>query len=76
MNANPAVAEARNHKEQKNIFISTDGVKYSLHPVAPGATAADFTWALDPIDGTRAFAAGLPVWGRSIEASTFGAPGV
>jgi histidinol phosphatase-like enzyme (inositol monophosphatase family) len=24
--------------------------------------AADFVWVLDPIDGTRAFVAGLPVW--------------
>ena len=31
----------------------------------PGAAAAEFAWALDPIDGTRAFASGLPVWGVS-----------
>src|SRR5579859_1039720 len=24
--------------------------------------AADFVWVIDPIDGTRAFIAGLPVW--------------
>lgn len=27
---------------------------------------SDFAWVIDPIDGTRAFAAGLPVWGVSI----------
>jgi len=25
-----------------------------------------FTWVIDPIDGTRAFASGLPIWGVSI----------
>ena len=27
---------------------------------------ADFVWVLDPIDGTRAFITGLPVWGTLI----------
>lgn len=26
----------------------------------------DFTWIIDPIDGTRAFASGLPGWGISV----------
>lgn len=26
----------------------------------------DFTWIIDPIDGTRAFASGLPIWGISV----------
>ena len=26
----------------------------------------DFTWIIDPLDGTRAFASGLPVWGISV----------
>lgn len=26
---------------------------------------AEYAWAIDPIDGTRAFASGLPVWGIS-----------
>lgn len=30
----------------------------------PGTLA--YTWVIDPIDGTRAFASGLPVWGVSI----------
>lgn len=29
-------------------------------------TGSDFTWIIDPIDGTRAYASGLPVWGISI----------
>jgi myo-inositol-1(or 4)-monophosphatase len=29
-------------------------------------SGSDFTWVIDPIDGTRAFASGLPVWGISV----------
>lgn len=37
-----------------------------LHPgLLNGAAESEFAWALDPIDGTRAFASGLPVWGIS-----------
>ena len=37
-----------------------------LHPALKGSAGeASFAWALDPIDGTRAFASGLPVWGIS-----------
>jgi myo-inositol-1(or 4)-monophosphatase len=37
-----------------------------LHPALRGtAGETRFAWALDPIDGTRAFASGLPVWGIS-----------
>jgi len=27
---------------------------------------SEFTWIIDPIDGTRAFSSGLPVWGISV----------
>ena len=30
------------------------------------AAASDFTWIVDPIDGTRAFITGVPVWGTLI----------
>lgn len=29
-------------------------------------TGSDFSWIIDPIDGTRAFISGLPVWGTLI----------
>jgi fructose-1,6-bisphosphatase/inositol monophosphatase family enzyme len=29
-------------------------------------SGSDFTWIIDPIDGTRAFASGLPIWGISV----------
>src|SRR5918998_3364554 len=35
---------------------------------------ADYVWVLDPIDGTRAFIAGLPTWGTLIGLTRHGAP--
>ena len=35
---------------------------------------ADYVWVLDPIDGTRAFIAGLPTWGTLIGLSHRGQP--
>ncbi|NNM74304.1 histidinol-phosphatase [Enterovirga aerilata] len=35
---------------------------------------AEFVWVLDPIDGTRAFMAGLPLWGTLIGLTRNGAP--
>jgi len=37
---------------------------------------SDVVWAVDPVDGTRAFAHGLPVWGVSIGAIVEGHPTV
>jgi len=37
-------------------------------------TGNDFTWIVDPIDGTRAFASGLPVWGISLGVLHAGTP--
>jgi myo-inositol-1(or 4)-monophosphatase len=38
------------------------------------AGAADYVWTLDPIDGTRAFLCGLPLWGTLIGLEKAGAP--
>lgn len=35
---------------------------------------ADFVWTLDPIDGTRAFIAGIPLWGTLIGLTRGGRP--
>jgi len=35
---------------------------------------SDWTWTLDPIDGTRAFVAGVPVWSTLIAVSYLGRP--
>ncbi len=37
-------------------------------------TDAEFVWVLDPVDGTRAFVAGLPVWTTLISLRYQGAP--
>ncbi len=37
-------------------------------------TKAEFVWVLDPIDGTRAFVSGLPVWGTLIGLMRGGTP--
>ena len=37
---------------------------------------AEYVWVLDPIDGTRAFIAGLPTWGTLIGLSRNGSPGL
>ena len=40
----------------------------------PERTDAEFVWVLDPIDGTRAFITGLPVWGTLIGLLHHGEP--
>ena len=37
-------------------------------------SGSEFTWIIDPIDGTRAFASGLPIWGISIGVLHLGEP--
>lgn len=37
-------------------------------------SGAELSWIIDPIDGTRAFIAGLPVWGTLIGLARTGAP--
>jgi fructose-1,6-bisphosphatase/inositol monophosphatase family enzyme len=37
-------------------------------------SGSDFTWIIDPIDGTRAFASGLPIWGISVGIFHVGEP--
>ena len=34
----------------------------------------EFLWAIDPLDGTRAFASGLPIWGISVGVLRHGRP--
>ena len=37
-------------------------------------TDAEYVWVLDPIDGTKSFIAGMPVWGTLIGLMRFGEP--
>jgi histidinol phosphatase-like enzyme (inositol monophosphatase family) len=41
---------------------------------APTDLDAENVWVIDPIDGTRAFISGLPVWGTLIGLTTAGRP--
>lgn len=38
------------------------------------ATDAEYVWVLDPIDGTRSFILGMPIWGTLIGLTRRGAP--
>ncbi len=35
---------------------------------------AEYVWVLDPIDGTKAFISGMPIWGTLIALTRFGEP--
>ncbi len=35
---------------------------------------AEYVWVLDPIDGTKSFVAGMPIWGTLIALTRFGEP--
>src|SRR5262245_47305698 len=35
---------------------------------------AEYVWVLDPIDGTKSFIAGMPLWGTLIGLTRFGQP--
>jgi myo-inositol-1(or 4)-monophosphatase len=40
----------------------------------PERADAEYVWVLDPIDGTKSFIAGMPVWGTLIALTRFGEP--
>lgn len=49
---------------------------HGIHGEEQGEKAADgpYTWFLDPVDGTRQFIAGIPLWGTLIGLEKDGAP--
>jgi myo-inositol-1(or 4)-monophosphatase len=64
----PVTAADRGAEEAIRRLI---GAHYPDHGIlgeefGPERMDADFVWVLDPIDGTRAFITGLPVWGTLI----------
>jgi fructose-1,6-bisphosphatase/inositol monophosphatase family enzyme len=52
------LAERIARRYPRHIILSEEGGALS--------GGEEFTWVIDPIDGTRAYAAGLPIWGVSI----------
>lgn len=50
----------------ENIIQSYPGHQVLAEEGGISGGSSEFLWAIDPIDGTRAFASGLPLWGISI----------
>ena len=58
-------------RQVENFLIDRIAARYPGHQVLSEESGLhpsreDFTWVIDPIDGTRSFASGLPIWGVSI----------
>lgn len=58
-------------REIESYLLDRIGQRYPHHQILgeegdPRQGEGDFIWAIDPIDGSRAFASGLPVWGISV----------
>jgi myo-inositol-1(or 4)-monophosphatase len=52
------LVERISHRYQEHSIICEEGSRH--------VGECDITWAIDPIDGTRSYASGLPIWGVSI----------
>jgi histidinol phosphatase-like enzyme (inositol monophosphatase family) len=55
-------------REAERVIRDLIGGRFPDHAIVgeewdPKATGSRFTWIVDPIDGTRAFITGVPVWG-------------
>jgi fructose-1,6-bisphosphatase/inositol monophosphatase family enzyme len=61
---------ARIHQRYPSHLILSEESGWQAH----AGPQSEFAWALDPIDGTRAFATGLPVWGVSVGVLRHGQP--
>lgn len=67
-------------RQVENFLIERITGRYPRHAVLSeesgrrGPENADIHWVIDPIDGTRSFASGLPVWGVSIGVLQGGVP--
>lgn len=49
------------------------GEEFGLQP-GTGEGEAEFCWIIDPIDGTRSFITGMPIWGTLIGLNRHGTP--
>ncbi len=50
-----------------------DGIEGEEEAARPGTSG--FTWILDPVDGTRSFTRGVPLWGTLVAVESAEAPG-
>ncbi len=58
-------------RQVENFLIERINARYPDHSILSEESGLHpseetYTWVLDPVDGTRSFASGLPVWGVSI----------
>ncbi len=67
-------AAERAIRDRLAALLPADGVLGEEYPPTEGTSGR--TWVLDPIDGTRAFMAGLPTWGVLIALAEAGVPTV
>ena len=67
-------------RQVEDFLIARISARYPGHAILSeesgrrGPAGSPFVWVIDPIDGTRSFAGGLPVWGVSIGILRDGAP--
>lgn len=56
----------------EDFLLERIGARYPTHQILSeesglsGQADSPYAWVIDPIDGTRSFASGLPIWGVSI----------
>jgi myo-inositol-1(or 4)-monophosphatase len=65
--------------ETERLIAERIRARYPEHTIigeedTPGERAGECSWAVDPIDGTRNFAAGIPLWAVSVAALERGTP--
>lgn len=66
-------------RQVETFLIERIAARYPSHQVLSEESGLhpheqEFTWVIDPIDGTRSFASGLPIWGVSIGVFSQGEP--
>jgi fructose-1,6-bisphosphatase/inositol monophosphatase family enzyme len=67
-------------KQVENFLIERISSRYPTHQILSEesglhtAQSTTYSWIIDPIDGTRSFASGLPIWGVSIGVLREGQP--
>jgi histidinol phosphatase-like enzyme (inositol monophosphatase family) len=72
----PVTKADRDAERALRAMIEKTYPSHGIHGEEYGLTnaSADYTWVLDPIDGTRAFVCGKPVWGTLIALLRKGKP--
>ncbi|TMJ25607.1 MAG: histidinol-phosphatase [Alphaproteobacteria bacterium] len=74
--ASPVTVADREAESAMRAILSREVPQHGVFGEEHGVERADaeYVWVLDPIDGTRAFITGLPIWGTLIALLHKGAP--